>query len=94
MAAVCVYPEFISAAKEGAGKTRESLRVATVVNFPSGDEDPESVKAATQSALEGGADEIDLVICYKDYLASGQSTKSCELIRSLKNLMEEKPGFA
>ena len=39
--------------------------VATVVNFPSGEEPDQDVLAATRLALEDGADEIDVVLPYR-----------------------------
>lgn len=94
VAAVCVYPEFVLAAKQKASESpAKSLHVATVVNFPSGDEDLESVQKGAKMALDSGADEIDLVICYREYLetaSKGEATsaRSCELIQSLKDLIE------
>ncbi|GGK25235.1 deoxyribose-phosphate aldolase [Salinarimonas ramus] len=67
VAAVCVWPQFVSRAK--ATLRGSGVRVATVVNFPTGDEDVERVVEQTREALRDGADEIDLVLPYRAFLA-------------------------
>ena len=96
VAAVCVYPEFVSCAKSKIASCLpgSKMRVATVVNFPSGDGDLKEIEQDTKAALDFGADEIDLVICYKEYLESsktgqGQSPKSCKLVQSIKDLIQQ-----
>lgn len=67
VAAVCVWPRFVA---QAASRLRSTgVDVATVVNFPSGDEPVDVVVAATRQALTNGADEIDLVIPYRALLA-------------------------
>jgi deoxyribose-phosphate aldolase len=62
VAAVCVWPQFVSRARgDLAGSP---VRIATVVNFPAGGEDIERVIDDTMEALTDGADEIDLVLPY------------------------------
>lgn len=61
-AAVCVWPTFVELSASLLRRT--SIKVATVVNFPHGGNDVDSVVDATVSALDAGADEIDLVIPY------------------------------
>ena len=41
------------------------IRVATVVNFPAGDDPLEEVRAETREALADGADEIDFVVPWR-----------------------------
>jgi deoxyribose-phosphate aldolase len=72
VAAVCVWPRHVALAVETLWGS--SVRVATVVNFPSGDEPVADVVAATQQALADGADEIDLVLPYRAMLASDEAT--------------------
>ena len=67
VAAVCVWPRFVTEAAGALAHT--GVKVATVVNFPEGAEDVQEVLAATEQAIADGADEIDLVIPYREVLA-------------------------
>lgn len=63
VAAVCVWPRFVSrAVKELAGT---GVKVATVVNFPRGDDSVDDVLGMVERCVGEGADEIDLVIPYE-----------------------------
>ncbi len=65
-AAVCVLPEHVRTAKaalEGSG-----IKVATVVNFPDGTSNAETVAAETEAAVAAGADEIDVVLPYLAFM--------------------------
>ena len=62
VAAVCVYPEFVTTAKEIL--TTTNISVATVANFPTGQEPLLQVSNAIQKSLSDGADEIDVVLPY------------------------------
>jgi len=84
VAAICVYKQFVPLVKKQLG---ERFKVATVINFPNGDTAIEDVLAETQDALNLGADEIDLVIDYKDYLTNGSSKHSCDLVSQVKKIM-------
>jgi len=83
VAAVCVFPQFVVLAKKCL--LNSSIKVATVVNFPDGNQDPNTILTMTQSAIEDGANEIDLVIPYKDYLMGNTDTTKT-LIREVKNI--------
>ncbi|MFQ5564830.1 MAG: deoxyribose-phosphate aldolase [Paracoccaceae bacterium] len=63
VAAVCIWPRFVARAVPLLAGT--GVKIATVVNFPSGDADPEPVAADIRAAIADGADEIDLVIPYR-----------------------------
>lgn len=67
VAAVCVWPQFIGRARMRLRKA--GVSVATVVNFPTGDEDVERVVEQTREALRDGADEVDLVLPWRAFLA-------------------------
>jgi len=71
-AAVCVWPRFVAECASRVAGT--GVRVATVVNFPSGDEPADAVAAATREALAAGADEIDVVLPYRAWLAGDEAT--------------------
>lgn len=64
VAAVCVYPPFVAQCRARLPASC-GINVATVVNFPTGDEPLADVLAQTQQALADGANEIDLVFPYK-----------------------------
>lgn len=66
VAAVCVYPKFLPAVS---CLREQGIRLATVVNFPEGLCDSGRTCEEIQFALSSGADEIDLVFPYKDYLS-------------------------
>ena len=67
VAAVCVWPQYVTRA---ADTLRGSpVRVATVINFPAGGTDIERAVEDTREALRDGAQEIDLVIPYRAFLA-------------------------
>jgi len=66
VAAVCVWPRFVARCAGRLAGT--GVRVATVVNFPAGTDQPDAVGAMTATALADGADEIDVVLPYGAWL--------------------------
>ncbi len=69
VAAVCIWPAFVAQAHDLLGGS--GIRVATVVNFPAGDDDVLSVRTATRQVIVDGADEVDMVVPWRA-LAAGQ----------------------
>lgn len=65
-AAVCVYQQFTSLAKSLLKNT--PISVATVINFPHGSSDISSTKDELLACVNNGADEIDAVFPYQDFL--------------------------
>lgn len=63
-AAICIWPRFVAQARALLGQG-SAVRIATVVNFPSGDLDIDTVVAETRQGVADGADDIDLVIPYR-----------------------------
>ena len=63
VAAVCVYPQFIAAAQTALGDTQ--IPIATVANFPAGDDNLTETLQSIDHSLKAGADEIDVVLPYK-----------------------------
>ncbi|AOT10314.1 deoxyribose-phosphate aldolase [Pseudoalteromonas luteoviolacea] len=104
-AAVCVYPQFVRLCKmELAARGWQKVKVATVTNFPCGEQPLEQVLAQTQQAIDDGADEIDLVMPYNQVVAGDPDTpwqyvhsskKVCGTLVKLKVIIEtgvlEKP---
>lgn len=83
-AAVCVYPKWIKLSVEELKGTK--VQVATVVNFPSGQEPTEKVIADTKQAVAYGVHEVDLVIDYKSVIANKENgqKEAEELCRAVK----------
>jgi len=68
--AVCVYPEHIASARRALDERGlDGVAVATVVNFPDGAADPHRVERETRRAVAAGAQEIDLVLPWRAFLA-------------------------
>ncbi len=70
-AAICIWPRFVAQARSILGPS-STVKIATVVNFPSGNLPVETVVAETQQAIADGADEIDLVIPYRAFMAGDE----------------------
>ena len=67
VAAVCVYPSYVSIAKKTLGKS--GVKVASVSTaFPSGNSTHEIKISDTKFAVDNGADEIDMVISRGQFL--------------------------
>lgn len=84
VAAVCIWPQFVSRAR----KTLQgsAVRIATVANFPAGDEDVERVIDAVAGALDRGADEIDLVLPYRALLR-GEPAVARDMIAAVRDIV-------
>ncbi len=72
VAAVCVYPQFIPVARDCLKDT--GIKIATVVNFPRGGTNFEKMQLDIKTALTQGADEIDAVLPYKNFLSGDLET--------------------
>ena len=70
-AAVCIYPKFISLAKQKLQGT--DIKIATVVNFPQGGNKCDILAQEVWYALSQEADEIDAVLPYRDFLAGNMN---------------------
>ena len=81
-AAICIWPRFVARARAILGPGHP-VRIATVVNFPSGDQQIADVVAETRDAIADGADEIDLVIPYKAFIA-GDEAAVTEMVRAVR----------
>ncbi len=82
VAAVCIWPQFVTQAK--ARLAGSEVRVATVANFPGGDQDPADVFATVETALEDGADEVDLVMPWRPFL-EGDTGRAGQLISDCRS---------
>ncbi len=87
VAAICIWPQFVSLARgrlEGKG-----MKIATVINFPKGGDDVERALEDTAEALKDGADEIDLVMPVKAFMAGDEATMR-SMIGEVKDELEER----
>ena len=83
VAAVCVWPQFVTLCADtlhGSG-----VRIATVVNFPSGEESIGEVLDTTSRALVDGADEIDVVLPYRAWLR-GDTHVAADVLDGVRDL--------
>ncbi|MCH9643825.1 MAG: deoxyribose-phosphate aldolase [Gammaproteobacteria bacterium] len=94
VAAVCVYPQFVATARQCLEDT--GVKVATVANFPSGRMSVKQTVQQISTAVNDGADEIDVVMPYSHFMQGDKSyvfdfldhcRKSC-LNKTLKVILE------
>lgn len=84
VAAVCVWPDYVSLCAEALSGS--AVRVATVVNFPSGDEPLADVLEQTRRALDDGADEIDVVMPYRAWLR-GEDQNAADVLDGVRDIV-------
>ncbi len=72
VAGICVFPKHVRSVADYCRST--NIHIATVINFPCGERSndgdiatPERTAADIQQAIADGADEIDIVLDYKDF---------------------------
>jgi len=83
VAAVCVWPRFAGTAKAALGRT--AIKVACVANFPGGSDARAEILDLVRRALADGADEIDLVFPYREWLR-GETVKAETMVASVKEI--------
>lgn len=84
-AAVCVWPDFV--ARAAATLAGHSPSVATVVNFPTGDERTYATSLLVDRALSDGAHEIDVVLPYRSF-AMGERVRAGLLLAAVRAATE------
>ncbi len=82
VAAVCVYAQFIDAAKKALHNT--SIPIATVANFPTGNEPLDTTLAHIKNSIAAGAREIDVVMPYTQ-LMQGQTHYVSEFLTACRD---------
>jgi len=87
VAAICVYPQFVAAAKKNLAGSH--INIVTVANFPTGLENETHILNTIDQALQDGADEIDVVFPYSNYLTS-EKISSLALVRRCKETCGQK----
>ena len=89
VAAVCVWPRHVAHAARQLAAT--GVRIATVVNFPSGNDDIDAVVELALTAQADGADEIDLVLPYRAFLA-GDHARGAAMISAVRQAVAAGSG--
>lgn len=85
-AAICIFPQFIATAKQQLiHQQTPDIKIATVVNFPKGNSDIQTVMQETNDAIILGADEIDLVFPYQA-LINGNSDIGFDVVHACKKV--------
>ncbi|WP_028116378.1 deoxyribose-phosphate aldolase [Ferrimonas senticii] len=83
-AAICIYPRFIPIARKTLREIgAEGVQIATVTNFPHGNDDIEIAVAETKAAVAYGADEVDVVFPYRALMA-GNEQIGFDLVKACK----------
>lgn len=81
VAAVCVYPKFVAAARQRLGT--DPVRLASVVNFPDGSDDIFLTVEETKAIIADGADEVDMVAPL-DAIMEGDVGLVSEMVEAVK----------
>ncbi|KAH9259103.1 deoxyribose-phosphate aldolase [Batrachochytrium salamandrivorans] len=88
VAAVCVYPEFVSVAKTSLPAASQ-VRVASVANFPTGDEPLQEILQEIDLIVSTGGDEIDLVFPYRRF-AMGDIEYCSQVVGTVRKYLPNK----
>lgn len=83
-AAICIYPRFIPLARKVLREQgTPEVRIATVTNFPHGNDDIEIALAETNAAIAYGADDVDVVFPYRA-LMTGNTQVGFDMVKACK----------
>lgn len=83
VAAICVYPNAIKWVKQYAPTSR--IKIATVLQFPGGNEDNTILSRAVTHAIDEGADELDMVFNYNAY-QKGNTQLAIEQVKMVRHM--------
>lgn len=83
--AICIFRQFIPAAKQYFAENKLNVKIATVTNFPHGGADLELALRETQEAIDLGADEVDIVFPYQALIA-GNDQIGAEMVKRAKQI--------
>ncbi|MFC5396536.1 deoxyribose-phosphate aldolase [Bosea vestrisii] len=78
VAAICIWPQFLKLARQTLKAS--PVRIATVINFPAGNGNCSLIGSDIAEAIADGADEIDLVLPWRAFLAG-----DAEIAREMVN---------
>ncbi len=85
-AAICVYSQFIPVVKP---LIDDKIKVATVINFPKGENDLAVLEREISSAIKLGTDELDVVMPYRELL-KGQHENCMNYLTTARKLSGKK----
>jgi deoxyribose-phosphate aldolase len=85
VAAICIWLRFVDHA---ATRLQGAIPIATVVNFPDGGADVETTLEEVERAMADGADEIDLVLPYRAFLA-GEEPIARSMVAEVRDILHE-----
>ncbi|MBT9432446.1 deoxyribose-phosphate aldolase [Candidatus Sodalis endolongispinus] len=89
-AAVCLYPRFIPIARQALdAQGSTAVRIATVTNFPHGNDCLETALAETRAAIAYGADEVDIVFPYRALIA-GNEHIGLEMVKQASDVCRDR----
>jgi deoxyribose-phosphate aldolase len=80
-AAVCVHPRFVE--RVDGHLHGIPVYVATVINFPDGQDDPDDIHHQTQDMINAGANEVDIVLNYHQF-PDGDKNLAIEQLRACR----------
>ena len=81
VAAICLWPQFVKTARRALRD--QPVQIATVINFPAGGSNCSLIENDLAEALADGADEIDLVLPWRAFLA-GELASAREMVVEAK----------
>ena len=88
-AAICIYPRFVPLARKVLREQgTPGIRIATVTNFPHGNDDIDIAVAETRAAIAYGADEVDVVFPWRA-LKRGDHRLGASLVSACKKYCSE-----
>lgn len=76
--AICIWPRYVAHARKVLRGT--DIPIATVVNFPGGNQSIDMTVSETRAALDDGADEIDLVMPYQAFAKGDDATAKAMIV--------------
>lgn len=87
--AICIFQQFIPSAKNYFLQHNLKIKIATVTNFPHGNDNLSSALDETQEAVNLGADEVDIVFPYQALMAGNQQI-GAQMISEAKKICKHK----
>ncbi len=87
--AICIFRQFIPAAKKYFADNNMAVKIATVTNFPHGGDNLELALKETQEAIDLGADEVDIVFPYHALMNDNQEI-GATMIKQAKQICGDK----